>query len=101
VRLKSCVWVMAALFALSSDVVAGGAAEERSAEVSFTAIDILVNVSSTAENTGRYNFAGYCYATERVTSGTFEIRPGEPIFLVRLLREANGRSVGFARSSHD
>ncbi len=34
----------------------------------------------------RYTFAGYCYKTELVTDGAFEIEAGEPLFLATLTR---------------
>ena len=34
----------------------------------------------------RYNFAGYCYRSERSENGTFVIEDGEPVFVVRVTR---------------
>lgn len=46
----------------------------------------VVTIPGPAFTLRRYNFAGYLYAEERVTGGSFVIRPGENLFLARVTR---------------
>lgn len=45
-----------------------------------------VKVPGGACTVERYNFAGYCYRSERSENGTFVIADGEPVFVVRVTR---------------
>ena len=45
-----------------------------------------VKVPGGACTVERYNFASYCYRSERSENGTFVIEDGEPVFVVRVTR---------------